>query len=105
MGDAAWDLQHVPSQEPGDRPEVFKIGLMSGVRKGPTIPVSSGMVHNRPPEGLHKTQVTALPTQFVVTFKPEHDVQYRSTFRFVVRGGNSFDVTFSGQGTYDEEYE
>ena len=103
--DAEWDLQHVPSQEPGDRPEVFKIGLMSGVLKGPTIPVSSGMVHNRPPEGLHETQVAALPTQFVVTFTPEHDVQYRSTFRFVVRGGNSFDVTFSGQGTYDEEYE
>ena len=103
--DAVWDLQHVPSQEPGDQPEVFKIGLMSGVLPGPTIPVSSGMVHNRPPEGLHETQIAAMPTQFVVNFKPELDIKYQSTFRFVVRGGNSFDVTFSGQGTYDEEYE
>merc|ERR1712224_409901 len=103
MGDAAWDLQHVPSQQPGDRPEVFQIGMMSGVLPGPTIPVSSGMVHNRPPEGLHATQLTAMSTDFTVTFKPEHNIQYKSTFRFVVRGGNSFDVTFSGQGSYEEE--
>ena len=103
--DAVWELQHVPSQEPEDRPAVFSIGKMSGVLKGPTIPVSSGMVHNRPPDGLHATQLNQIPTQFQVTFTPEHNVQYRSTFRFMVRGGNSFDVTFSGEGSYDEEFE
>ena len=103
--DAEWELQHVPSKEGEDQPSVFSLGEVSGVLKGPTIPVSSGMVHNRPPDGLHATQLNQMPLQFQVAFTPEHNVQYRSTFRFVVRGGNSFDVTFSGQGSYDEEHE
>jgi hypothetical protein len=105
--DAEWNVRHVPAVggEDGaaDVPGVFNFSAISGTLSGPTIPQDSGLIVARPPRGA-SAFIRGMPLKLTIQFNPEKEMSYRSTFRFQVKKGNSYDVTLSGKGTFDESF-
>ena len=111
--DAEWRIQHIPFHRPPkrvggdapsnemmpmDEPSVFKFSMVAGTLMGPSLPLGTAQVN--PPQGFADERKK--PIALTVTFKPETAVHYRSRFRFLVKGGQSFDVLLFGKGSFYE---
>ena len=101
--DAKWNIKHVPTTFANSSADVFAFSQVSGILPGPTVPENSGLVQSKPPKGKSRF-FQGLPFEMNVTFQPGTSKRYSTTFRFVVEKGNSFDLTLSGQGTFDEDF-
>jgi len=111
--DAEWRIQHIPFHRPPkrvggdapsndmmpmDEPSVFKFSMIAGTLMGPSLPLGTAQV--KPPQGFADERTRPLAVS--VTFKPETAVHYRSRFRFLVKGGQSFDILLFGKGSFYE---
>jgi len=82
---------------PIDDPSVFSFSALTGTLPGPTAtPDAAEAAHTRASIGI------PTPLALDVRFAPRAPVVYLSRFRFCVAHGESFEVTLSGRGTYEE---
>ncbi len=100
--DADWKLVHVPAITQHrfiDDPAVFNFNISGGRIEGPTLQLDAAGVH--PPQGGLINRKKDL-TELKVDFSPQNSAHYRSRFRFTVKGGESFDILLTGEGTVYE---
>jgi hypothetical protein len=114
---AVWSLHHVPGGAAADGdaaaaadgvvlddPSAFAFAATGGTQEGPTVPVASGLVWNKLPDGVHDEQKGMLPRALRVHFRPQREARYCSKFRIDVEGGIGTTFTLLGSGTFEETF-